>query len=282
MEAVDTGIHQASPISPILFLFFNAPLIEQCARANLPVQTGGFVDDIHLLAYGGTTEDNCKILCRAHEICSKWARTHGATFAPQKYELVHLTRKPKKFNMSASLDFERIKIDPSASIRVLGLHVDTKLRWGPHIAQLTARAAGQKRALDCLAGSTWGATFARCRTVYSMVIRPMLTFAASIWHQSQGTKEFSRTPARKLGKIQNDCLRKVTGAYKATPIPVLEAESSIALLEFQLDRLVMRYQAMRGTHNATREGNKRIARHFNQRRGRRRLKRTTPTQEKEA
>ena len=94
------------------------------------------------------------MLHKAHDICLEWAKTHGATFAPKKYELVHLTRSPKRFNMEASLDFNEVKIDLSPSIRVLGLYVDTKLRWGPHIAQLTARAVGQKRALEYLAGST--------------------------------------------------------------------------------------------------------------------------------
>ena len=122
-------------------------------------------------------------------------------FAPKKYELVYLTRSPKRFNIEVSLDFNEVKIDPSPSIRVLGLHVDTKLRWGPHIAQLTARAVGQKRALECLAGSTWGAIFAKCRTVYSMVIRPILTFAAPIWHYPRGMKGFSRKPAERLAKI---------------------------------------------------------------------------------
>ncbi len=282
MRAVETGIPQGSPISPVLFLFFNAPLIERCARAALPIQTGGFVDDIHLLAYSGSTEDNCRVLHKAHDICLEWAKTHGATFAPKKYELVHLTRSPKRFNMEASLDFNEVKIDPSPSIRVLGLHVDTKLRWGPHIAQLTARAVGQKRALECLAGSTWGATFAKCRTVYSMVIRPMLTFAAPIWHHPRGIEGFSRKPSEKLTKIQNECLRRVTGAYKATPIPVLEAEASIAPLEYQLDKLVLQHQALRGTHPATKEGNERIARYFQGSRGRKRKRGPTPTVTKEA
>ena len=103
--------------------------------------------------------------------------------------------------MQASLNFEEVKIDPSPSIRVLGLYVDTKLRWGPHIAQLTARAAGQKRALECLAGSTWGATFTKCRTVYSMVVRPMLIFVAPVWYYPRGIEGFSRKPSETLAKI---------------------------------------------------------------------------------
>ena len=37
-------------------------------------------------------------------------------------------RNSKRFNIKVFLDFEKIKIDPSLSIRVLGLYIDTKLR----------------------------------------------------------------------------------------------------------------------------------------------------------
>ena len=110
----------------------------------------------------------------------------------------------------------------------------------------------------------------------------MLTFAAPIWHYPRGIKGFSRKPAKRLAKIQNKCLRKVTRAYRATPIPVLEAEASVAPLEYQLDKLVLQYQALRGTHPATKEGNERIARHFQGRRGRKKRRQPTPTTKKEA
>ena len=35
---------------PTLFLFFNAPLGEECATSGLQVQEGGSVDDAHLIA----------------------------------------------------------------------------------------------------------------------------------------------------------------------------------------------------------------------------------------
>lgn len=112
----------------MLFLFFNAPLIEQCLAAGLRLQIVGFVNDIHLLAYGESTEGNCQTLKIAHKICLEWASTHGASFAPQKYELVHLTRSPKRFNMKAAVDLGITSTKPKTSIRILGLHIDGKLR----------------------------------------------------------------------------------------------------------------------------------------------------------
>ena len=134
IELVVTRILQGSLISPILFLFFNAPLIEVCSKAKLPVQVRGFVDDIHLLAYSKSTETNYRLLERAHSIYLEWARTYRATFAPHKYELVHLSRAPKRFNIQELVRFGEAEVAPDTSIRILGLYIDSKLRWGPYIA----------------------------------------------------------------------------------------------------------------------------------------------------
>lgn len=130
VETVEIGIPQGSPILPVLFFFFNTPLIKKCVAAKLPMQKGGFVDDVHLIAYGKRTETNCEVLKKAHEICLHWARTHGATFALKKYELLHLTRSPKKFNMKATVNLGSVAVSSSTSIRVLGSHIDGKLKWG--------------------------------------------------------------------------------------------------------------------------------------------------------
>ena len=121
MEPARTGIPQGLLVSPILFLFFNAPLIEGYKRLGLLVQTGGFVDDIHLLAYSKSTERNCQILEKAHRECARWAATYSATFVPAKYNLVHLTRKSKKMNFTATVKLGIVSIQPDLVIKVLGL-----------------------------------------------------------------------------------------------------------------------------------------------------------------
>lgn len=107
---IDAEIPQRSSILLVLFFFFNAPFIEECANSGLQVQVGEFVDDIHLIEYSTSIEANCKILERAHRICLKWAQRHGVSFAPRKYELIHLTRNPKKFNMVAQVDLSVYQI----------------------------------------------------------------------------------------------------------------------------------------------------------------------------
>jgi hypothetical protein len=88
--------------------------------------------------------------------------------------------------MKEKVRFDNAEVAPEASIRVLRPDIDTKLRWGSHTAQVKAQAATQARVIKCLAGSTWGATFERCRIVYGAVVRPMLTFVAPIWHTPTG------------------------------------------------------------------------------------------------
>ena len=84
-----------------------------------------------------------------------------------------------------------------------------------------------------------------------------------------------------LAIIQNDCLRIVLGAYKATPVQVLEAEAVISPIQTQLDALVIRHQALRGVHPLTIEGNRIIRRRLRGKRGRARPIRLTPSLEME-
>lgn len=60
-----------------------------------------------------------------------WARTHGATFAPEKYQLMHFTRRRWKLKMQASVEIPKFPDDPVPVMRILGIHLDSKLKWGP-------------------------------------------------------------------------------------------------------------------------------------------------------
>ena len=233
---VNTGIPQGSPVSPILYLFFNTPLLEACERLGIKVTPMGFADDVGLLAYSRSTEENCEMLTQAHDSCAQWARRHGSCFAPQKYELIHLSRTPRRFNMAATIDISGNEIAPKPDIRILGVQIDTKLRWGAHLRAVEAKAARQLLALNMVGASTWGVTFAKARQVYSAVVRSAITFAAPVWHQrSPGGK--LKGKEKRLEVLQNQALRNVAGSFKRVSTRTLEAETYTAPIGIYMNRL---------------------------------------------
>jgi len=103
MREINADISQKSLISSILFLFFNASLIEKCEALRIKIEVLDFVNDINILVYDRFTEEICRTLSKAHDVCAKWACTHDTTFASEKYKLTHFTRKSKRFDMTTSI-----------------------------------------------------------------------------------------------------------------------------------------------------------------------------------
>ncbi len=103
--------------------------------------------------------------------------------------------------MRASVDLGSATVKLKANIRVLGLQIDSKLRWGPYIKEVKAKMESQCRALLITAASTWGATLNKARQVYSSVVRPAITYAAATWHIPRGLRDSKRSHVETLETI---------------------------------------------------------------------------------
>ncbi len=103
MHEINANISQRFFILLILFLFFNASLIEKCKALRIKIEVLDFINDINILTYNRFIEEICRILSRVHDVYAKWVHTHDATFASEKYEFTHFIRKSKRFNMLTSI-----------------------------------------------------------------------------------------------------------------------------------------------------------------------------------
>jgi hypothetical protein len=237
-----TGIPQGSPLSPILFLFHNANLVEICNPPTLPASGTSFVDDVNALACGESTEENCRMLQTVHERCMGWARRHGAFFAPEKYILVHFNKARTKHNSTCPLILPTSTIHPSSSARVLGVILNKKLSWQPHLQHIKSKLTTHSNVLTRLTASTWGASLRVSRLLYTAVVRPAITTDCRAWLAPPSTPLYRKGLGEELQRVENHCLRTVFGAYKATPVRSLKVEVGVPPLFIHMDGRQARFR----------------------------------------
>lgn len=236
MHQVDVGILQSFFISSILFLFFNASLIEKCEALEIKIKVLDFVNDINILIYNKFIEEICIMLNKMHDVCKRWAWTHDFTFASKKYEFTHFIRKLKKFDMMISIHIEESIIKSKSNVRVLRVQLNMKLQWDAHLHQIKTNHVMRMLTFSWLNVFMWDAIFAKAHQVYSTVIKSEMTFEVLTWHQ-RSKKEKLSSKERRLEILQNQALRHVTDAFKRVNIETLKMKIYMNSLHVHLNKI---------------------------------------------
>ena len=235
--SIRTSISQNSFISLILYLFYNADLLDICEKTSVQVNDLDFVDDVNLLVYDKSIEENCETIEKLHRKFETWARKHECIFASTKYQLIHLSRNSKKFNMSVSINIVDNEISSQSEVKVLDLHINTALKWESHVKKIQKKMIKQTITLIKISTFIWRATLKRARRVYTAIIRSTMIYELTVWHIFKKIKK-SRI-LNKLIIIQNKCLRVITEIFKVTSIAVLETKSHVVSITNHLNQLQM-------------------------------------------
>ena len=67
-----------------------------------------------------------------------------------------------------------------------------------------------------------------------------MLYGATIWGIQQNGQLQPKSRIKPLEKIQNQCLRRITGAYKRTPRAALEREAAIPPLDLYIDTAALK------------------------------------------
>ncbi len=108
MSKINADISQDSSIFFILYFFYNVNILKSLKRSRYKIIIIEFVNDINILIYQTSTKNNYKALKKAYVECELWAKRHEARFASIKYELMHLTRNHRRFNIRTIININEI------------------------------------------------------------------------------------------------------------------------------------------------------------------------------
>ncbi|TQS36464.1 hypothetical protein Golomagni_03088 [Golovinomyces magnicellulatus] len=162
----------------------------------------------------------------------------------------------------------------------MGILVDKRLRWGAQVDQAIQKSEAAFNAMCKFTSSVWGPSLRLSRLIHSAVVRPSMLYGSQIWGMRYDGHLLPKSIMGKLQKVQNHCLRRITGAYKRTPRVVLEKEASIPPIDLYIRAASLKYGIATKDNTVTKAITQHldyIGKSINQKRGRVRWDRRKPT-----
>jgi hypothetical protein len=234
---IKTNISQKFFISSIFYLFYNADLLKIFEKSSRRVAVVSLINDINFLTYDIFTKQNCRTLKHLHKECETWNRRHEIIFASIKYELVHLARNHRRFNMQIELRIEEIQKSFAFYVRVLNVQMNSKLKWKSHIRAIQKKMITQILAFSRLIAFTWKACFARVRLIYSSIIKSAIIYESSVWYASHERSNSVNVTTIQFMKMQKIALRIVLKDFRIISLKILKEKTHIQFIHFHLFHL---------------------------------------------
>ncbi|SCV69338.1 BQ2448_2358 [Microbotryum intermedium] len=214
------GLPQGSPLSPILFFFYNAGLLTSL-RSDQSMSIG-WIDDVTILVWRKTKEDVAEAANEAMRKVKTWSASHSAQMDPNKSHVLELTQR-KEDALDPPIRLLDTTIPRSETATLLGVRLDDKLRFHAHVAGSAERGSAALNALRALSGSRRGISARYIRQAVIACVHPRLDYALTVWYKPGQTKDLVAT----LERINAEAAKLVTGLPRSASGAAAEVETNL-------------------------------------------------------
>lgn len=202
----------------------------------------GYADDAAVVILARDEQEAQSKLTTVMTLTSAWMSEHGLQLAVQKTEIVLLTRK--RIDTSLPMRVNDTLIAAGPSIRYLGIHLDTKLRFFEHISRVADKAAQVTSALSSIMANIGGPKPSKRRLLMS-VAHSILLYGAEVWADALD-RECRR---KKIAAVQRRCALRVASAYRTVSEAAVLAVTGIMPIKLMARQRKQTYETRRELGN---------------------------------
>ena len=150
------------------------------------------------------------------------ANNLSVTFEMEKSDLIHFSNQKKPITTTLFLQNGNL-LEPSETVKWLGIWFDRKLTFKCHTDKRIQLAHGALRRVKQLASASKGLHFHQLRQLYITCVTSVMDYGSVLWQGKRGSIGLNN----KFQKLQNQAVVYITGAFPKSPIKALEVEAAI-------------------------------------------------------
>ena len=150
---------------------------------EIPGYLQAFADDLVTLAEGSDTGVNWQRTQKTVNTIEKWCDTKGLNISALKTKIVMFTWNRNWTIRPISVGGNTIVL--SKTVNFLGVTLDNKLNYNTHIDNITQKATAALIQCKRAVGPMWGLSPKTCKWIYTTVVRPILSYSATVWVRTQ-------------------------------------------------------------------------------------------------
>ena len=227
------GCPQGGVLSPFLWNLVLDNLLNRFSTWPEPIQA--FADDLALILIGIDVSTLISIAQEHINTCTSWCATKGLKISHIKTQIVLFTRRTK-WSISRPLRINNLPVEFTTSAKYLGVTLDSRLSWTPHINAVTSSALNTLFACRKALGYSWGLSPKVSKFIFIAVVRPALAYCSFAWSH---TLSSSSVKVKKFNYVQRIACLTITRGFPSTASEALSIISNIPPLKIFLDSLAL-------------------------------------------